>query len=105
MAKYIVIIISLCGMQVIISIFSIFVVSLIQQRTPNLFIGKVMAYVSTITLCVQPVGQVAYGFWFDWSGDAVSSALILSGIAVFVVGMSARGLFHKMEKEQKSKHL
>lgn len=99
MVKYIAIIVSLCGMQVIISIFSIFVVSLIQQRTPNHFIGKVMAYVSTVTLCVQPVGQVAYGFWFDRSGNAVSSVLILSGIAVCVVGTSARGFFHKMEKE------
>ncbi len=99
MVKYVVVMVSFCGMQVVISIFSIFVVSLIQQRTPNHFIGKVMAYVSTITLCVQPIGQVVYGFWFDWSGDTVFSVLILSGIAVCVVGVFAKGVFYKMEKE------
>lgn len=49
-------IVSLCGMQIAISIFSIFAVSLIQQRTPDHLIGKVMAYTSTVTLCVQPIG-------------------------------------------------
>ena len=52
-------------MQPAISIFSIFAVSLIQQRTPKHLIGKVMAYTSTVTLCVQPVGQIVYGFLFD----------------------------------------
>ena len=61
--KYAATIVSLCGMQIAISIFSIFAVSLIQQRTPNHLIGKVMAYTSTITLCVQPIGQMVYGLF------------------------------------------
>ena len=34
-----------------ISIFSIFAVSRIQQKTPNHLLGKVMAYTAAITLC------------------------------------------------------
>lgn len=49
-AKYIITVVSLCGMQIVISIFSIFAVSIIQQRTPNDLISKVMAYTSAITL-------------------------------------------------------
>lgn len=90
MIKYISIVISFCGMQVIISIFSIMVVSFIQQRTPNHFMGKVMAYVSTVTLCVQPIGQIVYGFWFDRFSDAVSLVLIPTGIVVCVIGLCAR---------------
>ena len=90
MIKYISIVISFCGMQVIISIFSIMVVSFIQQRTPNHFMGKVMAYVSTVTLCVQPIGQIVYGFWFDGFSDAVSLVLIPTGIVVCVIGLCAR---------------
>lgn len=63
--KYVVTLVSFCGMQIVISIFSIFAVSLIQQRTLNHLIGKVMAYTSTVTLCVQPIGQIVYGFSFD----------------------------------------
>jgi len=39
MIKYGVTVVSFCGMQAVISIFSIFAVSLIQQRTPNHLIG------------------------------------------------------------------
>ena len=93
-------IVSFCGMQIFISIFSIFAVSLIQQRTPNHLIGKVMAYTSTITLCVQPIGQIIYGFLFDKFSHAIYSVLLPTGIIVCAVGLSAIGFFRKMEKEQ-----
>lgn len=98
--KYIINMISFCGMQIVISIFSIFAVSLIQQRTPDHLIGKVMAYTSTVTLCVQPIGQIVYGFLFDWFSDAVFLCFIPTGIIVCAVGLSAMGFFRNMEKEQ-----
>lgn len=98
--KYGVTVISFCGMQAVISIFSIFAVSLIQQRTPNHLIGKVMAYTSTVTLCVQPIGQIVYGFLFDRFYSAVYFVLIPTGIIVCIVGLSAMSFFKNMEKEQ-----
>lgn len=98
--KYVVTIVSFCGMQAVISIFSVFAVSLIQQRTPNHLIGKVMAYTSTVTLCVQPIGQIVYGFLFDRFQDTVYLVLIPTGIMVCIVGLSAKGFFKNMEKEQ-----
>lgn len=97
--KYSVTIVSCCGMQVVISIFSIFAVSLIQQRTPNHLIGKVMAYTSTVTLCVQPIGQIVYGFLFDRFRSAVSFVLIPTGIIVCIIGLSAMSFFRNMERE------
>ena len=93
-------IVSFCGMQTFISIFSIFAVSLIQQRTPNHLIGKVMAYTSTITLCVQPIGQIIYGFLFDKFSHAIYFVLLPTGIIVCAVGLSAIGFFRRMENEQ-----
>ena len=98
--KYGVTVVSFCGMQAVISIFSIFAVSLIQQRTPNHFIGKVMAYTSTVTLCVQPIGQIVYGFLFDRFYSAVYFVLIPTGIIVCIVGLSAMSFFKNMEREQ-----
>ena len=98
--KYIINIISFSGMQIAVSIFSIFAVSLIQQKTPNHLIGKIMAYTSTITLCVQPIGQIIYGFLFDKFSHAIYSVLLPTGIIVCAVGLSAIGFFRKMEKEQ-----
>lgn len=98
--KYVIILVSFCGMQIAISIFSIFAVSLIQQKTPNHLIGKVMAYTSAVTLCVQPIGQIVYGFLFDRFSNKIYLCLIPTGVIVCAVGMSAMGFFKKMEKEQ-----
>ena len=100
MIKYGVTVVSFCGMQAVISIFSIFAVSLIQQRTPNHLIGKVMAYTSTVTLCVQPIGQIVYGFLFDRFYSAIYFVLIPTGIIVCIVGLSAMSFFKNMEREQ-----
>lgn len=98
--KYGICMVSFCGMQIAISIFSVFAVSLIQQRTPNHLIGKVMALTSSLTLCVQPLGQMIYGFAFDRFRDAAYFVLIPSGVVVCMVGLSATGFFGKMEKEE-----
>ncbi len=99
--KYVITIVSFCGMQIVISIFSVFAVSLIQQRTPNHLIGKVMAYTSTITLCVQPMGQIVYGFLFDRFSNMIYVCFIPTGIIVCAVGLSATGFFRKMEEEKR----
>lgn len=97
--KYSILLLSFCGMQIAISIFSIFAVSLIQQKTPNHLIGKVMAYTSALTMCVQPVGQIVYGFLFDKLKNDVWLVFIPTGFIVCAVGLSAGEFFKKMEKE------
>ena len=89
--KYAVLVAAFCGMQVAISVFSIYAVSMIQQGTPEQMIGKVMAYTSAITMCAQPVGQLVYGFLFDGFREAVYLVLLPTGVAVFVIGVAARG--------------
>ncbi len=93
--KYVINVSSLCGMQISISIFSIFAVSLIQQKTPNHFIGKMMAYTSAITLCVQPIGQMVYGFLFDHF--SIFFILISTGIMVCVIGLLSIRFFKSLE--------
>lgn len=85
--RYAVTVISLCGMQAAISIFSIFAVSDIQQNTPDHLIGKIMAYTSAIIMCAQPIGQMVYGFLFDKFNGAVYCVLIPTGAAVCLIGL------------------
>ncbi len=99
--RYTVNVIAFCGMQITISIFSIFAVSMIQQNTPDHMIGKVMAYTSAITLCAQPIGQMAYGFLFDGFSETVYFVLILTGITVCIIGLLSGGFFRKLEEKQK----
>lgn len=98
--RYAVIVAAFCGMQAAIGIFSIFAVSMIQQNTPNELIGKIMAYTAAVTMCAQPIGQMAYGFLFDRFYGAVYLVLIPSGIMVCVIGLLATGFFRKLEEKQ-----
>lgn len=97
--KYAVNVAAFGGMQIAISIFSIFAVSMIQQNTPDHLIGKVMAYTSAITMCAQPAGQMVYGFLFDGFRDAVYFVLIPSGAAVCVIGLLSAGFFRRWDAE------
>lgn len=91
MVRYAVNVVSFCGMQAAISIFSIFAVSVIQQSTPDSMIGKIMAYTSAITMCAQPIGQMVYGVWFDGFQDKVWLVLIPTGVVVYGIGGLAAG--------------
>lgn len=86
--RYAVLVAAFCGMQIAISMFSIYAVSMIQQGTPEHLIGKVMAYTSAITMCAQPVGQMVYGFLFDGFKETVWLVLIPTGVIVCGIGMA-----------------
>ena len=88
--RYAVLVAAFCGMQIAISMFSIYAVSMIQQGTPEYMIGKVMAYTSAITMCAQPAGQMVYGFLFDGCKEAVWLVLIPTGVIVCGIGMAIR---------------
>ena len=94
--KYIILILSFCIEQVICMIFSIFALSMIQERTPVHLTGKVMAYVLTISLCAQPLGQLLYGFLFDVFAHNVFLVLLPSSIIICAIGWLSSGFFAKL---------
>ncbi len=102
-AWYAINVIAFCGIQIAVTIFSIFAVSIIQQSTPNNLIGKIMAYTAAITMCVQPLGQILYGFLFDKFNSSVYLVLIPTGTIVCVIGLISTGFFRGLEKEQTAK--
>ena len=97
--RYLVIVAAFCGMQIVINLFSIVAVSMIQQRTPNHLLGKVMAYTSAVTMCIQPAGQMVYGLLFDCFRDAVSLVLLITGAVVWGIGAASGGFFAGLEEE------
>ena len=98
MIIYIINVISFCGIQIAISIFSIFAVSFIQQKTPNDMIGKIMAYTSMIALCMQPIGQMLYGFLFDTFYHTISVVLSGTGLVVCIIAWYTKKFFILLEK-------
>lgn len=95
--KYTVNVIAFCGMQIAACIFSIFVLSMIQQRTPDHLTGKVMSYVAAISMCAQPLGQMVYGLLFDEFSNTVFLVLLPTGIFVCILGILATRFFQSLD--------
>lgn len=86
------------------SFFSTYAISVIQERTPEHLMGKIMSFVFTLSLCAQPLGNLVYGVLFDQFSDQVYLVLIPSGLMVWIMGIASRGFFtHFENKERKPK--
>ena len=81
------------------SLFSTYAISVIQARTPEHLMGKIMSYVFTLSMCAQPAGQIIYGALFDWFSDSPYWVLIPSGLLVCIIGFASTRFFAKLEKE------
>lgn len=99
LGRYMVLLVMFCVCQFACSIFSTSAVSEIQKRTPKHLMGKVMSYVFTLSMCAQPLGQIAYGALFDLFSDKVYWILIPSGLLVCAIGWASKGFFVKLEKQ------
>lgn len=98
MGRYLVLTAMFCACQFGCSVFSTCAISAIQRRTPEALMGKVMAYVFTLSLCAQPLGQIFYGALFDRCGARAYWVLIPSGLLVCLAGALSRRLLRRMGK-------
>lgn len=93
---YAVLLAGLCVGQATCSMFSVVGLCAIQQRTPEGLTGKVMAFVMTLALCVQPLGQVLYGIAFDFCSPA--AVLGITGLLVLFAAYFSRNLFKQLSR-------
>lgn len=97
--RYLILLVMFCVCQFGCSFFSTYAISVVQERTPEQLMGKVMSYVFTLSLCAQPVGQIVYGALFDRFSDSVYWVLIPSGLFVCVLGVASRRFFVGLERD------
>lgn len=98
MGRYLVLTALFCACQFGCSVFSTCAISAIQRRTPEAMMGKVMAYVFTLSLCAQPLGQILCGALFDRCGARAYWVLVPSGLLVCLAGVLSRRLLRRMGK-------
>ena len=80
-------------LQLFITLFSIFVLSATQRKTPNHLLGKVTAYIMTMTMCAQPLGQAIYGILFDYFSNSLYLLLIITAIIAALIGVISKKVF------------
>ena len=101
--KYAVIVAAMFIVQFFVMIFSIFALSIIQQKTPNELLGKVMAYATTVSLCAQPLGQIIYGFVFDSFSQSPFWVFLLTGLATALIGLLSKRTFLRLDESGNTK--
>ena len=101
-ARYLVLLAVFCLCQFACSMFSIYALCAIQGRTPVHLTGKIMAYVSTLSMCAQPFGQILYGALFDLFSNSVHWVLLPSGMLLCIIGFASASFFAAFEHEGRS---
>lgn len=98
LARYAVLLAVFCACQFGCSLFSTCAITVIQSRTPERLMGKVMSYVFTLSMCAQPVGQLLYGALFDCFSHAPYWVLLPSGLLVGLIGAASVPFFAALEE-------
>ncbi|PWM56253.1 MAG: MFS transporter [Subdoligranulum variabile] len=96
--RYAVLLGMFCICQFLCSVFSTWSITVIQARTPEHLMGKVMSFVFTLSMCAQPVGQIVYGALFDRFSHGPQWVLLPSGILVLLIGLATVPFFRTLEK-------
>lgn len=81
------------------TMFSVSMLTAVQQQTPPNLLGKIMAVIIAVLNCSQPVGQAVYGVLFDIFAD--KPYLITTGAAILAMAVSlySKKVFAVLEKE------
>lgn len=100
LVRYAVLVLAFSAGQFLCCVFSIFALTLIQTRTPQSMLGKVMAYTSSLSLCSQPLGQMVYGVWFDAAVGQAQRVLLASGILLLGIGLASARFFATLDSPE-----
>ncbi len=98
MSIYAVLLVCCVLIQIAASIISIFSLSAIQERTPPNMLGRVMAYVITITTCAQPFGQALYGFMFDVVKSNIFWLIFVTAGIVILIGIIVKPIYRSLDR-------
>ena len=96
--RYLVMVAAFAACQLGCSLFSTCAITLIQARTPERLMGKVMSCVFTLSLCAQPLGQLIYGGLFDHFSIAPHWVLLPTGLLVCALAAASAPLFGSLER-------
>ncbi len=79
------------------TVISILIMTYIQNNTPENIVGKIMAFLLTLSICSQPLGQLFYGFAFEY-GIGYESLIILIAIVISVfIGVYSKLAFKNLK--------
>lgn len=82
------------------TLFTVQLCAAIQRQTPQVLIGKIMAFVMTVSNCASPLGQALYGVLFDVSAAMPYLILFGAGVLAFVISLLSKKTFANLETQE-----
>lgn len=86
---------AVCGFIIMIlsTIFSVQVMSFVQEKTPQALIGKVIAVMLTISMCAYPLGSMLYGFLFEAAKGREYAVVLFAGVISVLIAVGTKKIF------------
>lgn len=81
------------------TMFSVSLMTAVQQQTPSNLLGKIMAVSIAVSSCSQPVGQAVYGVLFDVFSDKPYLVMIGAAVLAMAVSLYSKRFFAVLERE------
>ena len=82
------------------TLFTVQLCAAIQRQTPQVLIGKIMAFVMTVSNCASPLGQALYGVLFDVSAAMPYLILFGAGVLAFMISLLSKKTFANLETQE-----
>lgn len=82
----------LCAIPIImiITMLSVYFISVVQKYTPNHIMGKVMAIIMAVAQCAAPIGQLFYGQLFEFYKQDAYFVVLIMLVSVIALAMIAK---------------
>jgi len=81
------------------AMFSVALMTAVEQQTPPNLLGKIMAVSIAVSSCSQPVGQAVYGVLFDVFSDKPYLVMIGAAVLAIAVSLYSKKVFAVLERE------
>lgn len=81
------------------TIFSVSMMTAVQQQTPPHLLGKIMAVIIAISSCSQPLGQAVYGVLFDVFSNKPYWVMTGAAMLAMAVSLYSKKVFAVFERE------
>lgn len=85
--NYAAIVVCFMGIQFVATIFSVYIMSMLQKNVPITLIGKISAYFTTVIMISQPIGQGLYGALFGLSQNKVYLVIATTSVTLILLSL------------------
>ena len=99
MVSYIIITTACFAIMCFATIFSVHMLATVQMQTPPELIGKVIAFMMSLSMCAQPIGQAIYGVVFEKMKEDTGVILLVTAFISIMISLLSRKVFRKINDE------